>query len=346
MAIGRRTGQVLIGLSILAAGCGGSPAPTPAQVPSRAPSATAGAIGTAAPAASPGVGRLPGPVVLVASRVSDASVALLLADPAGTRTPIAITGTASLGEVAARPGTREVAVVVTRCDVADQPCGTIIVAVDLATGASRDLTPYQPGANDGWPAWSPDGSQLIFTSSRNGDAFGQELYLIPAAGGAPTLLNTGLQFSQSPAWSPDGSTIAFIGQAADGTTGIELVPAGGGTPRTIVATNGSTPLAWSPDGTQIAYQAEHQVTTGANEITGYAAVAVVTVADGATTVLRATPSMNRAPAWSPDGSVIGFLAEEPGKGARLALMDPDGSNVRLVGTPDWMDQAFAWLPSP
>jgi Tol biopolymer transport system component len=68
------------------------------------------------------------------------------------------------------------------------------------------------------------------------------------------------------------------------------------------------------------------------------------VDDGVSTVLRATPSMNRTPTWSPDGSAIAFIVEGESPTAQLALIGPDGRDGRSLGNPAWDDRFLAWLP--
>jgi dipeptidyl aminopeptidase/acylaminoacyl peptidase len=65
------------------------------------------------------------------------------------------------------------------------------------------------------PAWSPDGSQLVFVSAR-GEKWDvdlvSDLFLIPAAGGEPEQLTESDASCSSPSWSPDGSRIAYVYQ--------------------------------------------------------------------------------------------------------------------------------------
>ena len=87
------------------------------------------------------------------------------------------------------------------------------ICVIAADGSAGRVTEYD-GPNDAGPAWSPDGTAILFTSSdfSTGQA---EVVVAPAASGAPRSLAVGF----SPTWSPDGRQIAFI--APDG--GIQLI---------------------------------------------------------------------------------------------------------------------------
>ncbi|HJV08559.1 MAG TPA: hypothetical protein VJ653_02735 [Acidimicrobiales bacterium] len=65
------------------------------------------------------------------------------------------------------------------------------------------------GVEDSWPNYSPDGTQLAFHSRRD-DAAGEEIYRMPATGGAATRLTNNVPgFDIFPAWSPDGTRIVW-----------------------------------------------------------------------------------------------------------------------------------------
>ncbi len=58
------------------------------------------------------------------------------------------------------------------------------------------------------PDWSPNATEIVYISSR--DNANRELYVMPAAGGAPTRrLTTDTRTDESPSWSPDGQRIAY-----------------------------------------------------------------------------------------------------------------------------------------
>ncbi|MBT5873664.1 MAG: PKD domain-containing protein [Candidatus Latescibacteria bacterium] len=56
------------------------------------------------------------------------------------------------------------------------------------------------------PAWSPDGSQIVFSSLRSGN---WDLYVVSAAGGRPSLLLADSSEDLAPSWAPNGEELVF-----------------------------------------------------------------------------------------------------------------------------------------
>ena len=124
-----------------------------------------------------------------------------------------------------------------------------IYVMDADGGNQRRLTHY-PGL-DAAPSWSPDGTQIAFTSTRNGTF---NIFMIDADGRNIKQI-TDLEFATRPRWSPDGSQIAFeafIGPSreiyaanADGTSRFQMSRPCLGADMFLGG--------WSPDGKRIVY---------------------------------------------------------------------------------------------
>jgi tetratricopeptide (TPR) repeat protein len=91
--------------------------------------------------------------------------------------------------------------------------------------------------SDRAPDFSPDGSQLAYMSTRNGN---WDVYTVSTAGSAPRQLTTAPGNDGLPAWSPDGSQVAYVSDA-DGNWAIYVINATGGTPYKVIEWDGNRP---------------------------------------------------------------------------------------------------------
>lgn len=108
---------------------------------------------------------------------------------------------------------------------------------------------HDPGM-DTHPDWSPDGSRIVFASSR---ASTFDLYTVAPDGSSMTQLTSGVTNDMQPAWSPDGARIAFERDARlDGDVWV-MYADGSDISNLTNSTGWDSEPAWSPDGTTIAF---------------------------------------------------------------------------------------------
>ena len=96
------------------------------------------------------------------------------------------------------------------------------------------------------PQFSPDGSRIVFRSTRTGS---HEIWISDVNGlHATRLTNINGALAGSPRWSPDGETIAFDSRQS-GNSDIYLLSARGGSPRRFTDSDANEAVpSWSHDG--------------------------------------------------------------------------------------------------
>ncbi len=242
-----------------------------------------------------------------------------------------------------------------------------IAVVDRDGTGFRRVTTPPPAAGttyaiDVAPAWSPDGSRLLFTRITTDAADSADirastaLWTVPAAGGTPTPL-PGATDGYLGDWSPDGSQIVFTALTAGADTGpITIVRADGTQRRTVAGADGLMP-AWSPDGATIAFARITSMDVDRARGQDVAQIATVPVGGGAVTTLAATrPSAARTvagyPSWSPDGEsllfdLFGYNGSDDFPPGDVWAVDRDGIRAGRVTTSSGDDaQPHAQGPAP
>jgi Tol biopolymer transport system component len=180
------------------------------------------------------------------------------------------------------------------------------------------------------PSVSPDGTQVVFASSREGDP---EIFVMKADGTDVRRLTYFHKEDMAPRWSPDGKWISFVSDREGRVRVFVVKPDGTG----LRAVSGSANTgeerepAWSPDGKKLAF-----VGRAGNE---KSRVWVASVEGGEPVVLSDGKSVEDQPAWSPDGKYLVFVSERTGD-AELFLMRADGSGQTQLTSSKGAD----WLP--
>jgi hypothetical protein len=146
--------------------------------------------------------------------------------------------------------------------------------------------------SDRRPSWSPDGSKIAFTSSRDGNF---ETYVMNADGTDQVNLSNNPAFDVDPMWSPDGTRIVFESNRDATSTVFYLAEIyvmnadGTGVIRLTDDPGSDWSPAWSPDGSKIAFTSSRDGVS--NEI-------YVMNADGSdVTRLTDDPNIDQDPRW-------------------------------------------------
>jgi VCBS repeat-containing protein len=259
-------------------------------------------------------------VTITLNNVNDAPVATDDSATTDENTPVAIDLLANDSDAETDPLTATI--------VSGPANGTLVFT---PTDVVNETNLTNGSWNDRQAAWSPDGSQILFRSDRDGN---HEIYVMDADGSNLIRLTNDAGTDGTPAWSPDGTQIVF-GSNRDGDYEIYVMDADGS--NVVQLTNNAAAdvgAQWSPDGTQIVFVSNRD---GNNEI-------YVMNADGSgQTRLTTAAGNDEDPVWSPDGTQIVFKSERDGN-AEIYIMNADGSAQTRLTTDAAIDSKPNWSP--
>jgi TolB protein len=178
---------------------------------------------------------------------------------------------------------------------------------------AKELTDAK--SNVSYPAWSPDGKRVAFSSDREGGVM--QIFAMDISGANLVQVTRERQHCRVPAWSPDGKRLAFCTYGVRGGSEIRLVPADGGK-QTALDGDAWDP-AFSPDGKSFAF-------VSYREGTGYK---LYTMDVDGKNQKKLTDNPNPIglayPAWSPDGKRIAYT-DHIDRNLELFVVDADGKN--------------------
>ena len=192
--------------------------------------------------------------------------------------------------------------------------------------------PRFPGENSA-PAWSPDGTQIMFSSSMQGTP---DLYVTDINGNKPKRLTfSGVGAATSPAWNPKtGQSVAFVSDRG-GIPKLYMMNADGTNVNNIDLPDKGYLIdpAWSPNGQLLAFS--WRLPSGNYDI--------YVMEPTSQQIINLTPdsgTRNERPSWAPDGRHIVFESTRTGQ-REIWTMLADGSQARQLTTqghnesPNW-----------
>ncbi len=234
--------------------------------------------------------------------------------------------------VGAFTGTRGVAA--TEIAFASNRTGNAEIFVMDADGSDVRQVTHNKSINN-FPAWSPDGNTIVYTSYREGRRPG--LFVLTRGTQSPgrifRSLVPGSQHFRG-VFDPTGGKVAVV-VSADGNSDLYLVSRDGRASQRLTTDRSlEVSPSFSPDGRRLAFVSDR---AGAPQIY------VMDVDGGNVRRLTYQGSYNTAPAWSPDGRWIAYESRVGGQ-FDIWLIDPEGTtNVPLVEHPR-NDVSAAWSP--
>ena len=238
--------------------------------------------------------------------------------------------------------------------------------------------------SDSAPAWSPDGTKVLFDRMTCGGVCSQrDIWVVDSQGGGAQQLTGPEGDDLRPDWSPDGTRVVYARGGGAVAADIWVMDADGGN-KTQLTSNPAVDLApaWSPDGSKIAFtsfrdgRAEIYLMSpdgsgqtsltpdstsdggadwspnGARIVFERGAGAIYTMnADGSGMTPLVTTLENHDPVWAPNASKIAFRRCTPSQ-IGCAPMDiytvnPDGTSLtNITGANDTEDWDPSWQPLP
>ena len=196
-------------------------------------------------------------------------------------------------------------------------------------GTNRQRLTRSGAGFDFDPAWSPDGRQIVFRTSRYPNQSNRDGLMIVNFGG--TGERALVPFSSFASWSPDGRYVAFSGEGAR----IAIVRPDGSDLRVLPITGEC--LEWSPDGRMLAFC----------RLAGTKWDVWVANADGSRPRrLTSTAGNNYARGWSPDSRQVVVWTQGNGP-ERLYVADVRGDAAMRALTPYTApSEIFVAWPAP
>lgn len=209
---------------------------------------------------------------------------------------------------------------------------TTLAALDSIGSALRPLT------TEGFEAfgatrqpWSPDGTQLLFESTRTG---AEDLWVVEVATGTLRQLTNDIRRDWGAVWSPDGRQIAFLSERGR-QPDVWVMPAAGGDPVRVTESRAEEELiGWRDGGTGLL------IATDLSQ--GYLHALDLRSGDDRSLL---PDSLNLTYfRRSPDNQLVAIVARGVGSAFHVYVLRPDGAGLRKLASFSGPSPVLRWSP--
>lgn len=251
-------------------------------------------------------------------------------EPTGPPEPIANLGLASIRQlaIAARGDRIAYAALSTYSNLWSLP-------LDPATGevAGEATALTRGGARNNRPAFSPDGSEIVFDAWRLGVDI--DLWVMGSDGGDPRQVTADPWISTSASWFPDGVRLAYTALRDDERALLERDLRSAEVRELLALPADADWVRLSPDGGRIAYHSR-----GRGDRSN---IHVQDLEGGAVRQITQATSFAGFPVWSPDGRWIAYQRRS-GDASHVTVVASDGGEPRQLTFGDGQSWPFSFSP--
>jgi Tol biopolymer transport system component len=257
--------------------------------------------------------------------------------------PVRLTTKAVSAENNTQPGwSPDGASIVFRSNRAEPGANVADIWIMNADGSGQRALVVQEG-DQRYPALSPDGKRLVYTSRSEGGTF--DLWLAAADGTRARKLYDSGREDSAPAWSPDGRRIAFETHGPVESTDGDIFVLDLKTEKVAQLTSdpADAPVhdegpAWSPDGTMIAFTSERSDPRGD--------IWIARADGGDPQRLTANDILDESPDWQPLPFSVGTPGLPRVACGDLSLLPGGAASIAAVKVPCEKARRVvaAWVP--
>jgi len=182
------------------------------------------------------------------------------------------------------------------------------------------------------PRFSPDGSQVLYTSYESG--FPRIYVLQVGTAQRRVLEQQDGTMSFAPRFAPDGRTVVYS-LSRGGNTDLYRMDVGtGASTRLTSAPSIETAPSFSPDGNRVVFESDRS---------GSPQLYIMPAGGGEAQRISFGQGRYGTPVWSPRGDLIAFTKQSKGR-FHIGVMRTDGSEERLL-TASFLDEGPTWSPN-